>query len=78
LLERSGLRLVVEGADRLRRLPERGVVGIDVDVCEQAHNGSCGRRGELRLDQRADLRLRLGDGEVERKRWHFVGRALLA
>jgi hypothetical protein len=76
--EGSRLLLAVEGADRLGGLGERRVVGIDVDVREEARNGSCRRRGELRLDQRPDLGLRLSDRQVERQWRYLVGRPLLA
>ncbi len=47
-------------------------------VRDQAGDLPRGSGGELGLDQRSDLRLRLGNGEIEGKRRHLVGRALLA
>src|SRR5262249_51593687 len=76
-LELTGLRLVVERADRLRRPLEGGIVLRDEHVREQADDGPARDRGELAFDQRADLRLRLRDREVERQRRRLRGRALL-
>ena len=49
-----------------------------MDVREQAGDGTPDGSGELGLDHRADLGLRLGDGEEKRQRRHLVRGALLA
>ena len=78
LLELPRLVLGVERPDRLRRLLEGRVVLGYEHVRQQAGDGPSGDRLELALDQRADLRLRLRDGEVERQRRRLVGGALVA
>ena len=64
-LELMCLLGAVEGPDRFRRVAERRVVLRHDDVGEHAGNWPAGDRGELRLDQRADLRLRLSHGDPQ-------------
>lgn len=76
-LELPRPRLVVEGADRLRGLAEGGVVLGDANVGEEAGDRPAGDGLQLGRDQRADLRLSLGDGEVERNGRYLVSCQLL-
>ena len=77
--ELVGLRRGVERADRLRRVAERGIGGIDLDHREQRRERLLGRQpvAELLLDQVADHPLRLRAQHVERRVRHlFVSRLL--
>ena len=77
--ELVGLRGGVERADRLRRIAERRIVGVDLDHREQRRERLVERQpvAELLLDQVADHPLRLRTEHVERRVGHvLVGRLL--
>jgi hypothetical protein len=61
-LELLRLRLRIERPDRLRRLLEGGVVRVHAHVRDDAGDRPVDKAAQLGRDQRADLRLRLGDG----------------
>ena len=68
LAELAGLGLVVAGADELRRVVERGVVGVDLDHRQDRRERHLERQevAELLLDEVADHPLGLGGEDVER------------
>ena len=69
---------VIEGADRLRRLGEGGVVLGDDDAGQDDDHAPARDGLELGGDERPDLRLRLGDGDVQWERRRLRARELLA
>ena len=69
---------VVVRADRLRRVLEGRVGGVDRDVRDDDRDGLPRHGLELRGRERADLRLGLGDREPERERGRLRGPELLA
>ena len=78
LLEGMRALGVVEGADRLRRLGEGGVVLGDDDAGQDDDHAPARDGFELGGDERPDLRLRLGDGHVQGKGRRLRARELLA
>ncbi len=78
LLELPGSVGVVEGPDRLRRVGEGGVVPSHDHSGQQDGHAPAGDRLELRGDERADLGLCLGDGDVEGEGRRLGARKLLA
>ena len=67
---RAASSFVVDRPDRLRRIPERGVVAVDLDQRQQRGEALLQRQlvSELLLDQVADHALGLGAEQVERIR----------
>ena len=79
LASRVRVLLGVDGPDRLRRVPEGGVVAIDLDQGQQRREALVQWQlvPELLLDEVADHPLGLGAEQVERVRLDLgVGRAL--